>query len=561
MLSIHSSVPHSHMDYIPSISIEPPTDDYGHMGLADDQIPVDPPCDATRTQFYSSDPTLYGSGLELYGHTTSSPSTVDVAYLNDDINSGSDCDFVQVKSFPGPFLQPESSWSPRHTPDDINSPCSNSSLGDEFPSSPSSYTAPLDSPSPYYHDHSLSPIVNDFQELALTPPVFDHSTSTLRSRSHSVTEGTVAPSDTWRDPDTTTCPTSGSLSAPSTNPSSTSPLPHIVPTDFSQYFNGGNGSFPSNNEINYSYPTYQGGDVPIYPDQIGHQYDAGVVTQSGSNEYLQPHSPVDVVSPSLTLQTDGLDTRNRPSHGRCRSDSYSHLSPTSPVERRRAPASIRHSPYPSSAPSSPNHIGFPPASLPVVGSSLQRRLSSPARPAASLDARRPVDDVLPTQYGSPIRRVRSSSQASFSNGSSRGDTLVQPSQLMLEMLPHPPVHLANEHMPSPALSSSPSSPSFKDVVASDKIVQASNLRRRREAKHQCEHCGQTFTAKHNLQNHIYSHTGVRPFKCPECSQTFVTSGVLNRHRTSGACAEGKPKQRKHRSSVSSNASSAHSGSE
>jgi hypothetical protein len=390
--------------------------------------------------------------------------------------------------------------------------------------------------------------------------IFDLSVSTLRSRSHSVTERTVAPSDTWRDPDTTAYPTSGPLSAPSTNPSSTSPLPQ---TNLSEYFsvpNGGNGSFPSTNEINF-YPAFQGGNVPIYPDQIEHQYDSGVVTQSGPNEYLQPHSPVDIVNPSLTLQTDSLDTRNRPSHSRCRSDSYSHLSPTSPVDRRRAPASNRHSPYPSSAPSSPNHVGFLPGSLPVEGSPLQRRVSSPARPAISLDATRAVDDVLTNQYSSTIRRVRSSSQASFSNASSRGDTLVQTSRLVLEMPQHPSVHLANEHMSSPALSGSPSSPSFKGVVASDKIVQASNLRRRREAKHQCEHCGQTFTAKHNLQNHIYSHTGVRPFKCSECSQTFVTSGVLNRHRTSGACAEGKPKQRKHRSSVSSNASSAHSGPE
>jgi hypothetical protein len=121
MFSIPSSVPHSHMDYIPSISIEPPTDDYGHIVLADDQVPVDPPCDATRTQFYSND-SRHDSVLELYGHTTT-------AYLNDDINSGSDSDFVEVKSFPGPYLQPEH-WSPRFTADDINSPCSNSSLGD-----------------------------------------------------------------------------------------------------------------------------------------------------------------------------------------------------------------------------------------------------------------------------------------------------------------------------------------------------------------------------------------------------------------------------------------------
>ncbi|KAJ7067252.1 hypothetical protein C8F01DRAFT_933537, partial [Mycena amicta] len=71
----------------------------------------------------------------------------------------------------------------------------------------------------------------------------------------------------------------------------------------------------------------------------------------------------------------------------------------------------------------------------------------------------------------------------------------------------------------------------KAEVASNKIRQASNARRLNAASFQCPlpTCGSTFTARHNLVNHINSHNKHRPHKC-SCGMSFTTQGVLNRHK-------------------------------
>lgn len=76
-----------------------------------------------------------------------------------------------------------------------------------------------------------------------------------------------------------------------------------------------------------------------------------------------------------------------------------------------------------------------------------------------------------------------------------------------------------------------SAPSFKVEVASKKIRQASDKRRINAAIFHCplETCPSTFTARHNLINHINSHNKYRPHSCV-CGLSFTTQGVLNRHK-------------------------------
>jgi len=99
--------------------------------------------------------------------------------------------------------------------------------------------------------------------------------------------------------------------------------------------------------------------------------------------------------------------------------------------------------------------------------------------------------------------------------------------------------------------SSASSSSHKDVVGSQKMIEASNRRRKKEWKFKCDflNCGRTFTAKHNLQcefyissyrlmlvlmglliDHLLSHSGIRSFRCGKCEDSFSTPGIANRHR-------------------------------
>lgn len=79
--------------------------------------------------------------------------------------------------------------------------------------------------------------------------------------------------------------------------------------------------------------------------------------------------------------------------------------------------------------------------------------------------------------------------------------------------------------------SSASLTSYREQVASDAVTRASQSRRTNAANYVCEQCKQTFTAKHNLHNHLNSHYGVRNFQCPipGCNKAFGTSHVRRRH--------------------------------
>ncbi|KAK7460450.1 hypothetical protein VKT23_009172 [Stygiomarasmius scandens] len=70
---------------------------------------------------------------------------------------------------------------------------------------------------------------------------------------------------------------------------------------------------------------------------------------------------------------------------------------------------------------------------------------------------------------------------------------------------------------------------FKNVVGSDKILKASGDRRKNDAKFKCPICFNSFTAKHNLTNHLNSHNGVRPYECAGCGASFTTKGTFQRH--------------------------------
>ncbi len=40
----------------------------------------------------------------------------------------------------------------------------------------------------------------------------------------------------------------------------------------------------------------------------------------------------------------------------------------------------------------------------------------------------------------------------------------------------------------------------------------------------CDHCPSEFASQSKLTDHLYKHTGERPFKCPICDKTYPVKG-------------------------------------
>jgi uncharacterized Zn-finger protein len=47
---------------------------------------------------------------------------------------------------------------------------------------------------------------------------------------------------------------------------------------------------------------------------------------------------------------------------------------------------------------------------------------------------------------------------------------------------------------------------------------------------QCSACPKSFNSSAYLRDHMNVHSGKRPYKCPDCSATFMTQSVFSRHR-------------------------------
>ncbi|KAJ7725974.1 hypothetical protein B0H16DRAFT_1593534 [Mycena metata] len=182
----------------------------------------------------------------------------------------------------------------------------------------------------------------------------------------------------------------------------------------------------------------------------------------------------------------------------------------------------------SYSPSSPSSPAFEDAERGDGGISVERR--------HTLTTMRHSEELLP-----PVPALSRASSAPSSRGRRSKPAPSLRNQPGLNMFKAMKTESASSFLSSSGSDSSsqqefrvsqpPSAASFKSEVASKKIKQASSKRRINVANFECplETCSSTFTARHNLINHINSHNKYRPHRCM-CGLSFTTQGVLNRHK-------------------------------
>ncbi|KAJ7472766.1 hypothetical protein FB451DRAFT_1250626 [Mycena latifolia] len=76
-------------------------------------------------------------------------------------------------------------------------------------------------------------------------------------------------------------------------------------------------------------------------------------------------------------------------------------------------------------------------------------------------------------------------------------------------------------------------PSFRQHIGTE-ATRAAAISRRKNPNGKiffCDICSSTFTAKHNLKNHINSHKSLRPYGCSKCRMCFGTKHVMLRHES------------------------------
>ena len=203
---------------------------------------------------------------------------------------------------------------------------------------------------------------------------------------------------------------------------------------------------------------------------------------------------------------------------------------------------------PQTAPrSADNNPPYSPVFMPSPSSSYGSLSPSPVSPQSSWTSTSPSSD-----YGnmSPMVTLselsRRGSSASLRHHHSPSDPMAFGHSLQ------PPA--AGKHVRSHSESC------MARPVASQAMIEANQKRRRHDANHVCEECGQTFTATFSLKRmfccltffygglnlnvtgHAQSHTGVRPFTCriPNCGQSFFNQSDCKRHEKSRKRHQGLP---------------------
>ncbi|KAI8338905.1 hypothetical protein BC941DRAFT_421535 [Chlamydoabsidia padenii] len=234
---------------------------------------------------------------------------------------------------------------------------------------------------------------------------------------------------------------------------------------------------------------------------------------------MSSENPTLPTLPSIQLMLEGAGIPSLPhkQHRRNASDVVGHfksLSLTAPT-----PMEPSASPNPSTAPSSTTWpIPFRPTPL------YQHSYQTHPRSARNLHSRSYSDYTHPYAT-SPPNGLLAPQQQQQQQQQHRRAVSTSTVELMKTAALSPPALY-----PSHSTSTVPSSPTLSTSVDEEEhdLKQTATTTTN---KYQCEYCQKGFSRPSSLRIHTYSHTGEKPFTCPEpnCDRSFSVQSNMRRH--------------------------------
>ncbi|KAL8947190.1 MAG: hypothetical protein Q9222_006498 [Ikaeria aurantiellina] len=284
---------------------------------------------------------------------------------------------------------------------------------------------------------------------------------------------------------------------------------------------------------------------PPLPDYT-HAYPSTTRPSNAASQRLRPtpNPPLHTLPP-ISSQDYSYTFPTENSTQRAQSSALQNQSTSFPVYAPTANTQYHTQTYPPASRSIPSPNNYSPQSwLPQTSAP---QAYQPYHPSASQQA---PASLLPIPNGNTNQQTTYFPQSSTPSGNPHYETQRQHQPSSQNHSPQPgthqdqqqqqPTHVVGSQGRRGILPSASGRPTAVVSGTASSQKASSTPVKDAEGKFPCEHCNKNYLHAKHLKRHLLRHTGVRPYSCGLCEDTFSRSDILKRHFQKCSVRRGNP---------------------